>query len=156
MYRRTPFMAEKTNYIKRKPIHPKHQMRDIQKRYPSFKCFWDVNTIVCIGTLQPTEVSRTYTTKITYSLESPPVVEVLEPILEKRNGEDIPHTYGNGSLCLYYPKLREWTRFDLLGDTIIPWTSLWLFYYEIWLATGKWEGGGIEHTPPHQLENIGI
>jgi len=31
-----------------------------------------------------------------------------------------------------------------LADTILPWASLWFFYYEIWLATGEWVGGG-EH-----------
>lgn len=29
-----------------------------------------------------------------------------------------------------------------IANTILPWTSLWLYYYEIWLGTGKWEGGG--------------
>ena len=30
-------------------------------------------------------------------------------------------------------------------DTIIPWTQEWLYFYEIWLLTGEWRGGG--HTP---------
>ncbi|MGH8092034.1 MAG: hypothetical protein ACREIF_00990 [Chthoniobacterales bacterium] len=35
-----------------------------------------------------------------------------------------------------------------LADTIVPWTSRWLYFYEIWLATGEWMGGGIPHDPP--------
>lgn len=30
-----------------------------------------------------------------------------------------------------------------LNATIIPWTSEWLFNYEVWLATGEWRGGGM-------------
>ncbi len=39
-----------------------------------------------------------------------------------------------------------------LADTILPWASLWLFYYEVWLATGEWVGGG-EH--PGEREDPG-
>ena len=31
-----------------------------------------------------------------------------------------------------------------IADTILPWTSLWLYFYELWHATGQWLGGG-EH-----------
>jgi hypothetical protein len=40
--------------------------------------------------------------------------------------------------------------------TIIPWLLEWLVYYEAWLVTGEWLGGGvhirngvlIEESPP--------
>lgn len=25
---------------------------------------------------------------------------------------------------------------------IVPWTSLWLYFFEDWLATDEWKGGG--------------
>jgi hypothetical protein len=28
----------------------------------------------------------------------------------------------------------------------LPWAAIWLFYFEEWLASGEWKGGG-EH--PH-------
>lgn len=31
-----------------------------------------------------------------------------------------------------------------LVDSVLLWASLWLFFYEVWLATGDWLGGG-EH-----------
>ena len=31
-------------------------------------------------------------------------------------------------------------------QTVVPWTSLWLFYFEDWLASNEWKGGG-EHPP---------
>ena len=29
---------------------------------------------------------------------------------------------------------------QLIANTIIPWTGSWLFFYELWLDTGKWLG----------------
>jgi hypothetical protein len=31
-----------------------------------------------------------------------------------------------------------------LANTILPWACLWLFYFEDWLITSQWKGGG-EH-----------
>ncbi len=35
----------------------------------------------------------------------------------------------------------------LVAYTIVPWLMEWLVYYEVWLITGQWEGGGIPHGP---------
>jgi hypothetical protein len=32
-----------------------------------------------------------------------------------------------------------------IADTIVPWVSMWLMHYEIWLATGVWCGSKEEH-----------
>jgi hypothetical protein len=29
-----------------------------------------------------------------------------------------------------------------LAMTVIPWISEWLYFYELWLVTGEWLGGG--------------
>jgi hypothetical protein len=29
-----------------------------------------------------------------------------------------------------------------IADTVLPWTTEWLYHYEIWLITGEWTGGG--------------
>ena len=31
-----------------------------------------------------------------------------------------------------------------IDQTIVPWTALWLFYFEEWLFSDEWKGGG-EH-----------
>ena len=31
-----------------------------------------------------------------------------------------------------------------ISDSIVPWLALWLYYYELSLALGKWLGGGHE------------
>jgi len=33
-----------------------------------------------------------------------------------------------------------------IDQTIVPWAVLWLFYYEEWLVSDRWKGGG-EHPP---------
>ena len=41
-------------------------------------------------------------------------------------------------------KHKEFSGEKFLSETIIPWAIEWLYYYEIWLVTGTWNGGG-EH-----------
>lgn len=99
------------------------------------------------GTLQPTALSATYTVRVQYRLGSAPRVMILSPQLRPRDdGGVIPHVYGHDRPCLYYPKFREWHPGAFVGETIVPWASLWLHYYELWHATGEWLGGGI-HMP---------
>lgn len=81
-----------------------------------------------------------------------PDVIVLEPDLSMlAGGRKIPHTYayeGKGTrLCLWWPKGRDWIPTMKMADTFIPWTAEWLHYFELWLSTGEWLGGG-EHPDP--------
>ena len=39
-------------------------------------------------------------------------------------------------------RYREFTTYKFLSKTIVPWTVEWLYFYELWLATGEWYGGG--------------
>ena len=41
-----------------------------------------------------------------------------------------------------------------IADTIVPWTAEWLVYYEIWLMTGEWYGGG--DWPPRRAATTGL
>ena len=67
-------------------------------------------------------------------------------------GGKIPHTYGPAEPCLFYPSRASWRSDMKLSQTIIPWLSLWLTFYEMWRATGKWHGGGISHGAIKELE----
>jgi hypothetical protein len=97
------------------------------------------------GHLRPSPLSKQYEIAIRYSSSKCfPCVFVLNPKLQQFNGQPIPHRYGDGSLCLFRPSKKEWNGTMRISDTILPWASLWLYYYEIWLATGEWLGGG-EH-----------
>ena len=97
------------------------------------------------GILKPSPLGKEYLTELRYSIGQAPKVFVLEPKLERKNGK-LPHTYQDGSLCLYLPVAREWHPGLLLASTIIPWACEWLYHYEIWLLTGAWNGGGIDHS----------
>ena len=42
-------------------------------------------------------------------------------------------------------KVSEWQPTMFVANTILPWASMWLLYFEFWLFNGKWDGGGVEH-----------
>lgn len=74
---------------------------------------------------------------------------VLSPnLLDLAAGRPLPHVYkhdGKGTrLCLWFPRQNEWVPQMRLGETYIPWTAEWLNYFEEWLLTDVWAGGG-EH-----------
>jgi hypothetical protein len=45
-------------------------------------------------------------------------------------------------LCLFDPQTAEWSPGAAIADTIVPWTYEWLFYFEEWLVSDEWKGGG--------------
>lgn len=95
--------------------------------------------------LKPTENSIEYTVKL-YAKQGSKSVNlfVVKPQIKyNEGGKKVPHLYRDGSLCLYYPDYNEWSYRDSWAETLIPWASLWLFYYEIWKETNQWLGGGI-------------
>lgn len=120
-------------------------MAAIRMQYPNFSVTVERNSLRAIGKLQPTSRSANYTIEIKYHFKKRPEVYVLKPLLVVNSNEDkIPHTYSGNELCLYRPKYAEFKYSDYISATIIPWTSLWLYYYEVWHVTGEWLGGG-EH-----------
>ena len=121
-------------------------MYDIQRSFPDFNCGMSNSGLTIIGQAKPTPLSRVYTIKIQLLKKGSPRVWITNPNLKEIEKRRIPHRYKDGSLCLYYPPNREWTRQRFLSETIVPWTLLWLYYYEIWKITGKWKGGGHEPT----------
>lgn len=120
----------------------------MQKRFPEFSHDWTRGRVIWRGVIRPTPMSDQYHVRVRYRLGKSPRIWVVEPRLEKRPGSKrIPHTYARDRLCLYLPRAQEWTPSMPIADTIIPWTHLWLFHYEIWWATGEWHGGGVHPTP---------
>ena len=105
---------------------------------------------------RPTPLSRDYSLRLTYRRGDPPHVRVLSPsVPDLADGHGpVPHLYERNHpvrLCLYLPRTREWGPERSLARTIVPWSVDWLFYFEIWLATGDWNGGG-EHPTPEPPE----
>jgi hypothetical protein len=104
-------------------------------------------TLTSVFELRPTPDTCWFTVKVYYRLGWRPEVHVLHPTLQVRYGADqIPHSFSDSQLCLHLD--GEWQPTMSLADTIVPWTSEWLLYYELWLATGTWQGGGHGEPQP--------
>ncbi|BAU38750.1 transposase [Acetobacter pasteurianus NBRC 101655] len=116
------------------------------------------NEIICAGkgklcksgltwqySVTPTPLSRQYKIRIDYSQNASPKVYVEDPdLVFLADGREIPHIYSKKPLrlCLYLPDSGEWKRSFFIHRTIVPWTTLWLFYFEEWLISDDWKGGG--------------
>lgn len=94
------------------------------------------------GPLQPTDESPVYHVRVVHNPNRSPKAFVVRPAIAK----GAPHRYGDGSLCLYWPVEWQWKPSELLAETIIPWTALWLYYYELWLVTREWLGPSSPHN----------
>ncbi|WP_206026995.1 hypothetical protein [Jiella endophytica] len=145
---------------------PEWQMTRIAER----TAFW-VGELTPYNTTYRVRVEHTVPPVIEYQclLRLQPLVEVLSPRLQRRNGSAegaLPHVYWEHPraarpgpfLCVFDADAREWTLSDPLSTTTIPFTLNWLQSYEGWLATGKWLGlgrhAGQERTgePNYKLE----
>lgn len=95
--------------------------------------------------IRPTPLGRTYTVLIKYRKRGMPEAYVLAPDLNLlAEGRRLPHVYSCKPvrLCLHYPKHKEWSPEHSIADTIVPWAYLWLTYFEDWLLSNEWKGGG--------------
>jgi len=82
--------------------------------------------------------------RLIYSLSANPQVHIIAPDLTQlAEGQELPHVYEGNELCLFLPGSGEWMPSMFIASTIIPWVVDWLRFFEFWLATGEWHGGGI-------------
>jgi hypothetical protein len=131
-------------------------------------------TVIWEGILTPTPFSRSYSVTIKHTKGVDPVCIVTSPDLSfLANLVEIPHTYKNKSgihgtqLCLHLPKINkhnrvnksqklnkssQWQPTDFVAYTTLPWASIWLIYFENWLSTGEWQGGG-KHPEIEERKN---
>jgi hypothetical protein len=103
--------------------------------------------LIWIHDITPSPISEKYRVKLYYKRGGRPKIYVLDALKLAPGKTKLPHVYSTDEqrLCLYYPKYREWTPKKYFVKTIIPWISEWIYHYEIWVVTGEWHGGGIEH-----------
>jgi hypothetical protein len=95
---------------------------------------------------RPTPLSREYSMRITFQRGDTPDMFVLDPDLSAlADGRPVPHVYHDPlRLCLTLPETREWAGTKRIDQTFIPWATTWLYYFEEWLISDEWKGGG-EH-----------
>lgn len=129
---------------------------------------------VWVGELTPR--NRSYRIRIEYELpdhlvlrgidtyEFYPRVYVLSPELERHADFElgpIPHVWWDKTfhdqpnLCLFRPIKNEWNWSDAIADTTVPDAADWLFFYELWLVTQRWMGGGERHQPSSETRKNG-
>ncbi len=124
---------------------------DALRRYPAGKIAYKKgNLLVWRWDVKPSPLSSFYTIKMVYRLGSLPKVYVISPMpLTLAKGKtSLPHVYSTEEqqICLFYndeDNGREWGPDRIIANTIVPWIAEWLYFYEIWLYTGVWTGGGI-------------
>jgi len=119
------------------------QLERINQTYSNWKGYVKYRKVLYLkGVVKPTVISPEYIIKITYIQGEKPKIYVLSPNLEIHpKKEKLPHIwFDTGSLCL---DLNEYNiKSDLLAESIIVWVTWWLYYYEIWLQTGRWVAKG--------------
>lgn len=117
----------------------------MQLWWPNFFSRVRDGVLMAEGELLPNELCATYLVQISMFGGARPEVRVVSPVLEPREkGGLIPHMYSQERLCLYLPGTRQWSPEKPIAVTTVPWTSMWLYFYEVWRATGTWLGGGVE------------
>lgn len=122
------------------------QKKNIKRRYECFTSrVINRSKLRCYGAIRPNEGSPLYKVQIDYIPGYTPTVKVLSPDVKMTSKT---HVYRGGDLCLFYPKDDPWKEAYLISEKIIPWTSEWLLYYELFLISGKWEGPEAPHEAP--------
>jgi hypothetical protein len=135
-------MAKRNKFFRKEVLPLGQQVIRMQLEWPEFKGAIKRAEASWVGQITPTKMSDTYTIRVTYQAPRRPVVEVISPALRALPNKRIPHTFPGEKLCLHLP--GQWTPNMFIASTVIRWLALWLFFYETWLITGNWEGGGEE------------
>lgn len=134
-------------YPSESPLSVSAQALAMSEHYPTFTRTGTREHATWTGTVTPLAGCQSYRVQVRYTLgESPKTIVVKPELTDRGDGQPIPHRYSDGSLCLYWPAQKSWTPQKLIARTVIPWIPLWLYHYEVWLATGVWHGGGTSHS----------
>lgn len=126
-------------YISGKSKTLLQQKYDIEHKFPFIKCNVRQNVLSCRGDFISTLTNNIYRVNIVKRVNKAPKVFILEPEIFKK------HTYSDGSLCFYYYKNFKWNNNFWISDYHIPWTSAWIYFYEVWIITGEWYADEVLH-----------
>lgn len=127
----------------------------IREKFKSVKIKFNKAYLTVKMELKPSGFSPIYPITIEYHKKEN--IKVWVGNLKRLDDPKFPHNYGKNEekksalVCLYHPKKGEWNTNESIAETIVPWISEWLFYYELWLATGKWLGGGEHPTVYNEI-----
>lgn len=126
---------------------PAQQLAGMGRSFPGFRWQRTRGGMTWRGTLSPTCESPVYGVRIVHRTGWSPRVFIDSPQV----ADDAPHRYSSDrSLCLYWPVEWRWSAKESLAENIVPWTALWLYYYEIWCVVGEWLGPSSPHGMPKE------
>ena len=123
------------------------QKKHIEKYFSYLKCSIGriSEKLICIGELQPHKDTDIYKIKMVYKVGNSPKIYITSPKVEYH---DNIHMYKDNSLCLFHKNDFSWNDEKIIiAETIVPWVSEWIIFYEIWKIEGKWKGKEIKHLP---------
>ena len=129
---------------------PAEQWLGIKRHFANVKGSLDRNKFQCRLAVRPTPLSQEYVLKIRFEKKTIESFEVFvlspKPLKKAAGQQKLPHVYNQNSqkLCLCLPAKKEWVPSMLLATSVVHWAIEWLYFYEMWLCTGEWLGGG-EH-----------
>lgn len=126
------------------------QFEFLRHTFPESKGFLDRgNALSWTCTLQPTAISPKYRIRILCKDNGKgyvPKIFVIspQPLKLAEGHKRLPHVYNHEKqqLCLYDWRCDEWKPSFSIASTIVPWAAEWLYFYEAWVITGEWLGGG--------------
>jgi len=135
---------------------PQRRLPNLAQRHAELKSLrWPESTLELVQgralrfgfKVAPTPLSRVYRCSLKLYPARFPELFVMDPDPKGvAGGRVLPHTYphdGAGTkLCLWLPKAHEWSAQMRLDETYLPWAAEWLDYFEEWLITDEWTGGG--------------
>lgn len=149
-------MARSNTWRKNSRLTPIQQIGRMRQKFPCLAVELKRNKIIWSGEWWPHALGDIYLIRVSYTIGRRPVIAILRPQLKLAAGKArLPHVYREGQMdiCVHLPE--EWTPSRFIADTIMPWISQWLRFYEVWQQTGSWEGEGTHpYAESHQQREI--
>lgn len=98
------------------------------------------------SSFQPTEISQKYDVAIEYSDSiAQPLVYVKTPLKLYPGEKKLPHVFSTVEQRICLNVKNEWNKSLTISSHYVPWACEWLYYYETWVVTGEWLGGGLHN-----------
>lgn len=139
------------------PINVARQAINVRRHCEDFVFRTKGDRLVGTGWIQPGILTERYHFRLYYRMGQLPKIRILQPKLHKREGSyvPIPHIYGPNEPCVFFPE-HDWRPWEYIGQTVVPWLAEWLYFYELWHATGEWLGGGLhpDRTKKGKVINV--
>ena len=144
--------------VRAAPLSLSVQLLHLKKLFPEGEGRISRSRLSWIQTIRPDSLACTYTCQVEHTLGGYPEVHCLEPKLSAlADGRQIPHVYRSTepvSLCLFFRDRTAWHDGLILARMVVPLAYSWLAFFEDWLFSGEWRGGGthpVLSSPPTVL-----